>query len=336
MGSPIWKILYRRWQKDHAPPTPGYTVLLPVPGDLPFFLELALRVCMKQDTKHLSEILVVPDVPSPVFRQTFSRCRQEYHDIPLRLVRLAPLDRMLVRAAKNPHHNHWIQMVAGVREAATSHVLLHDADCFAGDHDFFRRLYQKAVDTGAACVGITEVWDEWYREVGLDHVTATWELMFRRDWARSFSPYMHRGQKTVFNSRTHDFDTMLLPQCLTPPNKILRYGGHCNFVHFNYVICTYRWFAASPSPFEDEYFRLLLIRLLSGDEDAWTNLPQMEEFHLALHARSKVITYGAPATRANYPEFRSKLETLLELGIVDSSRTKSIRGDLQPFDSALL
>jgi hypothetical protein len=57
----IWKLLYPHWKKPAVELIPGYTIMILVPGDLPFFLKIALETCAKQDPESLVETLVVPD-----------------------------------------------------------------------------------------------------------------------------------------------------------------------------------------------------------------------------------------------------------------------------------
>ena len=94
-------------------------------------------------------------------------------------------------------------------------------------------------------MGIHRVWDEWFAQHGLEHVTATWEMMLEVEWARSFAPWQHRGQAASINGQKHVCDTLLLPQCLTEPKRIGRRGNDRGMIHFNYVIGTYRWFEKS-------------------------------------------------------------------------------------------
>ena len=49
LKSAFWRIRFARWSSAPSGAVrPGYTLLLPVPGDLPVFLELALAVCRTQ------------------------------------------------------------------------------------------------------------------------------------------------------------------------------------------------------------------------------------------------------------------------------------------------
>jgi hypothetical protein len=75
----LFKALYGSWEVtnalgiDKGSRANGYTVLLPVPADLPVFLQIALKSLLTQDQKHLVEILVIPDIPSDDFRVAFRK-----------------------------------------------------------------------------------------------------------------------------------------------------------------------------------------------------------------------------------------------------------------------
>jgi hypothetical protein len=59
----LFKALYGSWEGTNAMPrADGYTALLPVPADLPVFLQIALKSLLTQDRKHLAEILVIRSV----------------------------------------------------------------------------------------------------------------------------------------------------------------------------------------------------------------------------------------------------------------------------------
>lgn len=337
MGSPFWKILYRRWRRDTLSQAPGMTILVPVPGELPVFLDLALRICARQEAPSVREILIIPDQCPRAFGSRFESLAQDWRAAPLRMVTPSRADRVLAARLGNPHHNHWLQLIRGVEAARTDYLLLHDADCFLIDPDFFQGQYAHILEHDAVCLGLNDVWDAWYRETGFGHVVATWELVFRRDWARSFPPYLHRGHRNTLGGHRHDFDTLLLAQCLTAPKRIARSSRDWQFVHFNYVVCTYRWFLGNRGVFQDSSFRLLLIRLLMeacgyGHAEAAT-LPGLDEFHEALRGRSSRIAYDGAEPALQYAPFKAKLEMLLQSDVFDAAETARVRAALAPFDA---
>jgi hypothetical protein len=338
MKSIIWKALYNRWQPPPVAPVPGYSLLLLMPGDLPFFLEIFLRVFAGKRTESLVEALVIPDLVPAGFRARFERFRERWTHGDVRLVPLKPIDQALIRLVKNPHANCWLQLVNGVNAARATHALFHDSDLFVIAPDFFESRYEACARDRLACLGLGPAWDLWYRENGLGHVTATWELLFDLAWMRSYRPWEHRGHDGPIRGQKHTFDITFLPQSLTAPERIVRHEDWTGFVHFNYVICTYRHFQNSPGPFEDEYFRILLIRLLidAFDPGDWTyDAPPLEELVRGLVDPARRVTYRAEKTAEHYNEFRGKLQNLLDSSILDAGQAGRMAKGIEPFDRAL-
>ena len=342
MNALLWKLLRSSWQKSPAAHTPGYTALLPVPGDLPVFLKIALGTIDAQDHAGLVETLVIPDRPSKDFERAFEAAKQDFTNGPIRLVNLRPIERFITRRINSPHTNHWLQMIRGLEECSSTHALLHDADLFITDKHFLAGHHAAIADTNLACLGINPVWDPWYAANGLDHVTATWELMFRVDWARSFKPWMHRGHLGVVGGKAHEFDTTLLPQCLTDAIRIRRHQGDWGFVHFNYVICTYRWFQENEKrrkpAYRDEHWRILLIRLLiDAYESTETEaaVPSLMELRKGLTGQSARVDYRGEAAAKNYAEFREKLRQLIDSGILKERQIQVLNEGIEPFDAAM-
>jgi hypothetical protein len=333
----IWKQFYNHWQAPSGTPRTGYSLFLLMPGDLPFFLEIFLRVFAEKRTEHLVEALVLPDLLPPGSRERFARFQERWPHGEVRLVPLKPLDQLMVKVARNPHANCWLQFVNGINAASASHAIFHDADLFVLGPDFFEIQYERCARDRLACLGLGPAWDPWYRENGLGHVTATWELLFELDWIRSFKPWEHRGHNGVFNGTTHTFDITFLPQSLTPAARVARREGWTDFVHFNYVICTYRHFQKSRGPFEDEFFRILLIRLLidAFDPGNWPyDAPSLEELARGLDDPSRRVTYGLKTTAEHYGDFRKKLQKLLNSPILDADQAECMVKGIQPFDRA--
>lgn len=337
LASLFWRSAYRRWKSSTANRVPGYTILLPVPGDLPVFLDLALDVVSGQDLEHCAEILVIPDRPLTAFHRRFTDCLKERQHLPLRLVVLPPLDRLITRRLNNPGHNHFLQLKCGIDASTTTHVLLHDSDLFILDRDFLKSHYETCVANNRVIMGLSPVWDDWYRQAGYEHVVATWEMLIDVAWALTFPPHQHHAHIGVVDGKTHEFDTVLLPQCLTPPDRIARHERAWRFVHFNYVISTYRWFQRSEGRFEDANFRVLLVRLLidACDRSGWDyEAPTADELAKGLRDPSRRVTYTKQETRKNYPEFRAKLAHLLAEGRLTDAQRQSIRQNIGPFDRA--
>jgi hypothetical protein len=343
LNSTLWKLARHSWSRPRqSPPTPGYAALLPVPGDLPVFLKIALSTINNQANTGLVETLVIPDNLTPDFEAQYEAAKSDWKNGPLMLVKLSKLEQFLTKRLNSPHTNHWLQLINGIEASTATHALLHDADLFITDRTFLAGHYAAMVTRKLACLGVNPVWDTWYAQNGLDHVTATWELLFDIEWARSFAPWMHRGHHGEVRGRKHEFDTMLLPQCLTEPPRIGRRSGNFGFVHFNYVICTYRWFqqaeAKGKGPYTDEHWRILLIRLLvdayQSSESAQA-VPRLDELAKGLSGQSKRVDYRGETARKNYPEFRGKLEQLIESGVLSSPQIAVLREGVRPFDQAM-
>jgi len=332
----IWKAAYSRWRAAPGNEEPGYSLLLLVPGDLPVFLRLAADVCGRLDPTNQIEALVIPDRMTDGFARVFADVQRSWPHGNMRLVTMPPLDSFIARRFPNPHTFYFLQLINGIEAARATHVLLHDADLFITNHRSLRDHYQRCTDGDYACLGAEQVWDDWFRHNGYDQVVGTWELMMERQWALSHPPYEHHGHVAKLNGVTHEFDATLLPQCRTDPRRIgLNRIG--DFVHFNYVIGTHRWFQQADGPFEDEHFRLLLIRLLidACDPSDWPyDVPDIDQLVSGIEGRDRPVTYTATATRGHYPAFRSKLTSLLECGVFDNEQIETMRRGVEPFDHA--
>lgn len=333
----FWRWFYRRWDEAVVEPTNGYTVLLPVPGDLPVFLKIALEVCTTQDPEHLYEILVIPDKSIQGFSELLEKWIRNYSISPTRLINLKFPEQLITRYQNDPNSNHFLQIIRGTNQVKTTHALLHDADLFITEPSFMKTHYEVCTKSNLACLGVSPVWDSWYEEQGIDHLVATWELMFETAWVRSFQPWKHRGHNDIIIGKQHTFDTTLWPQCQTSPERISRHQKEWGFIHFNYVISTYRWFQRSKSSFEDIHFRLLLIRLLINayDRSGWSyKVPLLDELKKGITDKSNRVTYLSEQTQQNYSEFRSKLGKLIESGLIDDEKSSILSDGVQPFDRA--
>lgn len=330
----LWKWQYSHWQKPINERILGYTILLPVPGDLPVFLKIALETCSNQKPDGVIETLVIPDQFVPGFSELLSSWQEKYYT-PIRLINPNPLEQIICRYQNNPHNNHWLQLIRGINATQTTHALLHDADLFITEDAFMKTHYETCKSENLACLGVSPVWDAWYKENGLNHLTATWEMMFNVDWARSFKPWEHRGHDGEVTGKAKTFDTTLYPQCKTKPELIKYHQQQWGFIHFNYVICTYRWFQRSKAPFEDECFRILLIRLLieAFDKSGWKyQVPSLDELIKGITDSTNFVTYIQDQTRQNYNEFRTKLQTIIESQLLDEQKISILSEGATKFD----
>jgi hypothetical protein len=336
----VYRWLYPSWPAATRPLDPGYSLLVLTPGDLPVFMQLALRVCNRQDPAFLRETLVLTDSQlRPGFRATFEAEAERYVASPVRLVNFDWPTLIANRFHPNPFNNCWHQLVNGINATRTEHALLHDVDLFLFDGDALRRHYQYAVQHDLDCLGASPVWDDWYRANGQGHVVATWELLFRTEWARHHAPWVHRAQYGMVDGKGHSFDMMLLAQSRSDPARIRQSPHEPAFIHFSHVISTYRQFQRHRGSWEDDYFRLLLIRLLIDalDHSGWRyELPSLAELQSSLVRGTGRITYATPACRTQYPEFRDKLERLLASDLLDGHQVRVMRAGVEPFDRTFL
>jgi len=81
----VWRTAFARWPPLHDT-REGYTLLLPVPADLPVFLRLALANAAAQDRDRRVETLVIPDAPSAAFKLAYEEASARLDAGPLRLV----------------------------------------------------------------------------------------------------------------------------------------------------------------------------------------------------------------------------------------------------------
>ncbi|BAZ39521.1 hypothetical protein NIES4101_54750 [Calothrix sp. NIES-4101] len=333
----FWKWLYSDWEVSIEQQIPGYTILLPVPGDLPVFLKIALETCSTQKNDNLVESIILPDKSVSGFAELLKDWESKHFLSPIRLINPQPFEQLISRYQNNPHNNHWLQLIRGINATRTTHALLHDADLFITQDEFMKAHYQTCNQKNLACLGVSPVWDTWYKEKGIKHLTATWEMMFSLEWARSFRPWEHRGHNSEIAGNTHTFDTTLYTQCHTPAERISYQHKEWGFIHFNYVICTYRWFQKSKGTFEDESFRILLIRLLINafDDSAWKYyVPEVDELVKGITDTSNCVTYTQQKTRENYREFRSKLQMLIDSPILNDDKATILSEGACNFDRA--
>lgn len=339
MKKTLWKYLYRDWENRGEALIPGYTVLLTVPGDMPFLSTLALQACRAQKDINMHELLLIPDHMPLKLKPFYERIVNDKADVPSRLVKMSALDYFTAKVCGNSQR-HWIQLFNGTKLARTTSLLFHDSDLFPDNDSFFANLYLDATNNDYDVFGVSEVWDSWYRENGYSHVTATWEAMVSNKWLHSFPPYQHRGQNASVDGKQHEFDTILLTQCLTSPKRIGFYPKEEGFVHFNYVVSTYRNFQKTKGSFLDYGYKLLLLRLLIDlfDESDWSyEIPSFEELCRCLgNSGGKVIFPGSEdgsKDGSEYYQFREKLQNFICLDLLNSQQRDEIVYRISIFDS---
>jgi hypothetical protein len=336
-----WRTLYRRWPA--APDlTDGYTLLVPVPGDLPVFLRLALETHARQAPDGRVETIVIPDRVTPGLLREFEDCRSRVGLDPLRLVEIGRAGRTMSRLSGSPANNYFLQIHHGLSETTTRHALLHDADLFLLDPEFSARHYRRCADRGLACLGVAGPYDGWLAENGYGHVVATGEMMVDVAWARSFRPWQHRSHFDKLNGQRRGFDVTVFTQAKSPPDRFEIEQEDHSLEHFNWAIGVYRTFQRERK-YEDDRFLILLLRLLvdaleprgpRGAGGSTTELPSTAELARGITDPSQPVTYRTALTREQYPEFRRKIRRVLASPLIDDGAAEAIERALAPFDSA--
>ena len=335
------RTLYGRWPDAPQPPQPGYTLLMPVPPDLPVFFKLAVDVCARQDLSRLHETLVIPDRFDPSFRPVFEQVSGRWPQGRMRLLEPGPVDRLTRRViGLEGGRIHWLQIVLAVNATRTTHALLHDVDLFLLDRDFLRTQYEECVERGLGCMGLQTRWPH----PGLDHLMGPWEIVFDLGWMRGHSPFKMCPQNYDFPATAQGTgvrrlwaDSTMLGQFLTAPQRLGIRTGARRFIHFESVLWNYRRLQAATAPFEDAKLSILLIRLLidAYDPDAndtYGSVPSIEQLTRGTTDPASRVTYCAAPTRANYSTFRQRMEQLICSPIIEPDKAHRLRAGLAPFD----
>lgn len=330
IGSVYWKARLRKWPSTTKPiDADGYTLLVPVPGDLPAFLDLALAVCGGQDLKDCHRTVVIPDRMTGLVSDLVHRYRETWAG-PLDILPLPSPERWFLPYLRSGSRNHGMQLVTGASAAATSHVILHDADLFPAARDFFDSRYRTCKARDLACLGVSGVWDPWYAARGL-RLAATWDLCASTSWLRSHRPADHIGHDGRLFGETHTFDTTLLPQALTPAELIDHTDDPDEFVHFNYVISSYRHFQRQGQSYYDDRFRLLFVAVVSELLGTPCALPSTLELASYLGRSGGPLIHPTDVVGHNdYKLFRERLQVLVSASWVEP-RT-DIERALRAFD----
>ncbi len=335
-----YDLLYRRWR--HPLPqalTPGYTLLMTVPPDLPVFLRLAVDICARQDLTHLVETIVVPDHHHPRFAAIVDELSKQWPAGRMRLVEIPRFDRFLRRLVKANALIHWLQLIAGVDVIRSRHALLHDSDLFLFNPRFLREHYEECARRELFVLGLERPWNksEWWGQEGFEHLAALWEIEFDVKWMRDMPPAAVRPQPGTFEHGTWWFETSLLAQARTAPAKVARRNVEDQYIHFQFIISAYRKFQRSKGPFEDRRFGLLLTRLLIDAFDRTGfpyEVPSIAQLHAGISDANARITYAYDEVLKHYGEFRPKLERLLTSGLFEQPVVDAIRAGVKPFDAA--
>ena len=305
-----------------------------MPGDIPVFLELALSVCALQRSDERVATLVIPDRMTPAMGEIVEQHRLTWSG-PLELIPLPRPERWFLHHLRSGSRNHGMQLVAGVQAATSSHVVLHDADLFLLDENLLDDQYRRCRDRALACLGVSPVWDGWYADRGRD-LAATWEMIASVAWLRSFSPYEQIGHDGELFGEVHTFDTTLYPQAVTAPELVAHVDREADYVHFNYVISSFRDFQRRGPGYIDNDFRLLLIAVfveLFSKRPKDAGLPSLADMAHGLGVTDKVVCFpSAEDGGEEYRRFRTKLDRALHGPYLSEHGADRAASAIRPFD----
>jgi hypothetical protein len=318
------KYAYNRWSNNDCELSDGYTILLPIPSDLPVFLSLAIEIIKKQDLTGAKELLIIPDWPSASFEKFCKDIAKQCSSLPMRYVSLGMRDQLAWTLSKGITTRHFTQLVRGIEETCTKYAFIQDSDAFLQISDFIKTQYETCYNRGLAVYGV-ESRRSMARE-DRDIFVSTWEMMFSIAWVKSFPPFMHKGQYSFVNSSRQEFDTMLLPQYLTDKKLIDYTPRNGDFFHFRFVIATYRNFLNKRQLQPNYGLKLFLIRTLIDvfDISGWNyqNVPTHNEFLEGKFGLSE-LQYLSDGLRYVY-EFKGTLQGIINARIFNQHQSEAL------------
>jgi hypothetical protein len=332
-------LLYgRHWPEKACHSEEGYTILVPIPADMPILLRFALAGMQHLSMPNCRKILVISDGASN--DQALRTMVGEQSDSRVEYVPLTSIDKVLTnlpRSDGSANFRHFTQILRGVLKTTTEAVYLHDADAFwldkAGVETQYHEFQSRAMNT----LGLSSRIDPMFKDRGYD-IPGTWELMFSRSWVQQRLPMeIKGGWYPIENGEWRWFDTLLFGQYMDYASG--KFGVMKNppaFVHFYGTITEYRsWQRAQRSqPTEDSLFNLLLLSVFAASFPEAKNdsrLPPPHEMARGLSDRSASITYFAETAPTRYASFRSKIEAICA-GPVFGNVAGRVRELLVPFD----
>ena len=215
----VLESLFGRW-RTAGTLADGYSILLPMPMDMPFLLWFALESLRDMDTSHCNQFVVVPDGWGNDGGQAMERVVRSFDDPRIVLSRIPRKVHFFIHKLqrRRSHGNaanwlHWAMIIEGTNCANSKHAFLHDADAFFVDPDSLERQYAECRDRGMITLGVEYRADSFFSANGYA-IPGTWEMMYSVPWARSRSPLALKGKWRNTPHGRHEFDTMLYAQYL--------------------------------------------------------------------------------------------------------------------------
>lgn len=329
------RVIYGAWPEREL--TDGYTILLPIPADMPFLLQLALEGFRHLNKTSCRGAIVISDgAASDDELRTIVR---DFGDDSVRYVAINALDRLLVnlpRSDGSANFRHFTQILRGIEVATSTAIYLHDADAFWLEPDGVEQQYREFRDRSMYTLGVTPRRDPMFLEKGYE-IPGTWELMFSNPWVRTRNrEAIKGGWYPLPNGEWRWFDTLLADQYINyPSGKFGVMAKPPNLVHFYATITDYRQWLRSRHQrgVVDRSFNLLFLSMLSqgmSSPSAEISLPVPAELARGLIDETAPITYVG-VVRKQYAGFRENLHALLT-GPISARVADSLRSAILPFD----
>jgi hypothetical protein len=338
----VLELLFGRWRPARTL-ADGYSILLPMPMDMPFLLWFALEALRDMDTTHCNQFVVVPDGWGSDDGMAMERVVRSFDDPRILLSRMPRKVHFFIHKFQRSRSHgfaanwlHWAMIIEGTNCANSKHAFLHDADAFFVDPHGLERQYVECRDRGMITLGVEHRADSFFSANGYA-IPGTWEMMYSVPWARSRSPLFLKGRRRDTSHGIHEFDTMLHAQYLDfASGKVGAMVPPPRLVHFHGTIITYRAFTDPKNTLvADDVFRLLLLSMLQElvPEDVGTRiLPTPIELARGLDERGASVRYNSPRAAREYPGFRRQIDELLQAPVFAGKRAARIRDYLRPFD----
>lgn len=317
----------------------GYTILLPIPADMPFLLRFALEGLRHLQTPNCKQIVVISD--GSASDRSLRTIVAENGDERVQNAPLSPMDKILMnlpRCDGSANYRYFTMVLRGVLAATTDAVYLHDADAFWLEEGGVESQYREFRERGMYTLGVTSRSDTIFKERALD-IPGTWELMFSGSWVRRRRPAEIKGDwYPCPDGEWRWFDNLLFGQYVDYASG--RIGVMANpprFVHFYATITEYRtWQRAGRSQAtEDKLFSLLLLSVLAEAIPGARRdipLPRPHELARGLRDPSATITYLGHSAAKRYAGFRRGIEDLCSCPVFANDAAQRIRDSVAPFD----
>ncbi len=334
--------LFGRWRTAETL-ADGYSILLPMPMDMPFLLWFALESLRDMDTTHCNQFVVVPDGWGSDSGRAIERVVRSFDDPRVMLSRIPRKVHFFIHKVQRPrsHGNaanwlHWAMIIEGTNCATSKYAFLHDADAFFVDPDGLERQYAECRDRGMITLGVENRADSFFSTNGYA-IPGTWEMMYSVPWARSRSPLALKGRWQDTPHGRHEFDTMLHGQYLDyASGKVGAMVPPPRLVHFHGTIITYRAYIDPKNRLvADDVFRLLLLSMLEElvpDGIGTRILPTPSELARGLDEPTAPVRYDSPRAAREFPGFRRQIDELLKAPVFAGERAARIQDYLRPFD----